>query len=156
MNRKYKYIFLAFVLLICIIICYTSCETKVIDNRTLKLIGGTNIKLKGEDSYELDLDSFSQVGETKECIFVFKNENSLYANTNVTATCNENYFKLQYEPVFSVSPSAQSEWKLAITLVKFPEDPDNFPFNINFHTTYETTPNTKNNQPSYNISFNVN
>lgn len=105
------------------------------NNGQLTLVDGENIIID-DNGYSLDLDTFSRVGETQKCVFVFENQNSAQSHTYVTATYNEQYFDFDYEETFTIDSNQQKEFVVYITLIDYPDTDDSLPLSINFNTSY--------------------
>lgn len=101
----------------------------------LTLVDGENIIIN-DNGYSLNLDTFSRVGETQKCVFVFENQNSAQSHTYVTATYNEQYFDFDYEETFTIDSNKQTEFVVHITLIDYPDTDDSLPLSINFNTSY--------------------
>ena len=101
----------------------------------LKLVDGENIIINN-DGYELNLDTFTKVGETQRIVFVFENQNSAPSNTYVTTTYDNKYFEFDYDETFTINSKERFEYVVYITLIDYPNDSDSLPLSINFNTSY--------------------
>ena len=105
------------------------------NNGQLTLVDGENIIID-DNGYSLDLDTFSRVGETQKCVFIFENQNSAPAHTYVTATYNQKYFEFDYNETFTINSEERFEYVVYITLINYPNDAEDLPLSINFNTSY--------------------
>ena len=105
------------------------------NNGQLTLVDGENIIIN-DNGYSLDLDTFSRVGETQKCVFVFENQNSTSSHTYVTATYNQEYFEFDYNETFTINSEERFEYVIYITLINYPNDGEDLPLSINFNTSY--------------------
>lgn len=105
------------------------------NNGQLTLIDGENIIIN-DNGYSLDLDTFSRVGETQKCVFVFENQNSAPSHTYVTAIYNQEYFEFDYNETFTINSEERFEYVIYITLINYPNDGEDLPLSINFNTSY--------------------
>ena len=102
---------------------------------SLTLVDGQRVAVSG-DGYQLDLDTFNQVGETQECVFVFRNENASTSHTSVNVGWNENCFDVDYEPTFSIKPGQELTYRIIIELTDIPSDGEELNFSLRFQTEY--------------------
>lgn len=105
------------------------------NNGQLTLVDGENIIIN-DNGYSLDLDTFSRVGETQKCVFVFENQNSAPSHTYVTAAYNQEYFEFDYNETFTIDSEERFEYVIYITLINYPNNGENLPLSINFNTSY--------------------
>ena len=101
--------------------------TPLPDDGQLKLLGGEKI-LVTENGFQLDLDTFYNVGETQVCVFVFRNENSATAHTSVNIDWNRDCFDVNYEPTFNVGANQECEYRISITLTGYPSENEDMSF----------------------------
>ena len=101
----------------------------------LTLIDGQRVSVSG-DSYRLDLDTFDEVGETQECVFVFRNDNADTSHTTVSITWNEDCFDVDYDPSFSIKPGQEFSYRISIELTDLPADGEGLDFALQFNTQY--------------------
>ena len=109
--------------------------TPLPDNGQLKFLGGERV-LDSKNGFQLDLDAFSQIGETQTCVFVFRNENSATSHTSVNVEWNKDCFDVEYEPVFSIGSNQEFEYRISITLTDYPSGDEDLSFSIRFQTEY--------------------
>lgn len=105
------------------------------DDGQLKFLGGEKV-LASQKGYQLDLDTFNQVGETQTCVFVFRNENSATSHTSVNIDWNRDCFDVKYEPAFSIDSNQEFKYRISITLTDYPSDDEDMSFSLRFQTEY--------------------